>query len=125
MGPMGKIRQSHPVARNGPPPKAASEPARGRHDDSSSLRRYIQRFPQASVLVIGDLILDHYIWGQVSRISPEAPVPVVHVESESLKLGGAANVYNNILALGGKADLCGIIGSDEGGRRLLQQLGTR
>jgi D-beta-D-heptose 7-phosphate kinase/D-beta-D-heptose 1-phosphate adenosyltransferase len=77
------------------------------------------------VLVVGDLILDHYIWGKVSRISPEAPVPVVHVESESLKLGGAANVYNNILALGGKADLCGIVGSDEGGRRLLQQLGTR
>jgi D-beta-D-heptose 7-phosphate kinase/D-beta-D-heptose 1-phosphate adenosyltransferase len=77
------------------------------------------------VLVVGDLILDHYIWGKVSRISPEAPVPVVHVESESLKLGGAANVYNNILVLGGKADLCGIVGSDEGGRRLLQQLGTR
>lgn len=77
------------------------------------------------MLVVGDLILDHYIWGKVSRISPEAPVPVVHVESESLKLGGAANVYNNILALGGKADLCGIVGSDEGGRRLLQQLGTR
>ncbi|TMQ27705.1 MAG: D-glycero-beta-D-manno-heptose-7-phosphate kinase, partial [Nitrospirae bacterium] len=48
------------------------------------LRQYISRFPQASVLVIGDLILDHYIWGRVSRISPEAPVPVVHVDSESL-----------------------------------------
>src|SRR5688572_21903574 len=92
---------------------------------SSKLAGHIQRFPQAGVLVVGDLILDHYIWGKVSRISPEAPVPVVHVESESLKLGGAANVYNNILALGGKADLCGIVGSDEGGRRLLQQLGTR
>jgi D-beta-D-heptose 7-phosphate kinase/D-beta-D-heptose 1-phosphate adenosyltransferase len=92
---------------------------------SARLAGHIQRFPQAGVLVVGDLILDHYIWGKVSRISPEAPVPVVHVESESLKLGGAANVYNNILALGGKADLCGIIGSDEGGRRLLQQLGTR
>lgn len=92
---------------------------------NSKLAGHIQRFPQAGVLVVGDLILDHYIWGKVSRISPEAPVPVVHVESESLKLGGAANVYNNILALGGKADLCGVIGSDEGGRRLLQQLGTR
>ena len=91
----------------------------------SKLVAHIQRFPQAGVLVVGDLILDHYIWGKVSRISPEAPVPVVHVESESLKLGGAANVYNNILALGGKADLCGVIGSDEGGRRLLQQLGAR
>lgn len=76
-------------------------------------------------MVVGDLILDHYIWGKVSRISPEAPVPVVHVESESLKLGGAANVYNNILSLGGKADICGVIGADEGGRRLLKELGVR
>ncbi len=88
------------------------------------LRRYVQRFPQAGVLVVGDLILDHYIWGKVSRVSPEAPVPVVHVNSESLQLGGAANVYNNILALGGRADLCGVVGADEGGRRFLQQLGV-
>ena len=73
---------------------------------------------------IGDLILDHYIWGRVSRISPEAPVPVVHVDSESLRLGGAANVFNNILALGGKADLCGVIGSDESGRMFLKELGS-
>ena len=62
--------------------------------------------------------------GRVSRISPEAPVPVVHVESESLRLGGAANVFNNILALGGKADLCGVIGSDESGRLLIKELGN-
>ncbi|HEY6085704.1 MAG TPA: D-glycero-beta-D-manno-heptose-7-phosphate kinase [Nitrospira sp.] len=92
---------------------------------NSALRSYIQRFPQASVLVIGDLILDHYIWGRVSRISPEAPVPVVHVESESMRLGGAANVFNNVLALGGKADLCGVIGSDETGRMLLKELGSK
>ncbi|MEK6633153.1 MAG: D-glycero-beta-D-manno-heptose-7-phosphate kinase, partial [Nitrospirota bacterium] len=79
--------------------------------------------PQASLLVIGDLILDHYVMGRVSRISPEAPVPVVHVESETLRLGGAANVFNNILALGGKADLCGVIGADESGRLLLKELG--
>lgn len=90
-----------------------------------ALRQYIQRFPQASVLVVGDLILDHYVMGKVSRISPEAPVPVVHVESESLRLGGAANVFNNILALGGKADLCGVIGADESGRLLMKELGTR
>jgi D-beta-D-heptose 7-phosphate kinase/D-beta-D-heptose 1-phosphate adenosyltransferase len=75
--------------------------------------------------VIGDLILDHYIWGRVSRISPEAPVPVVHVESESFKLGGAANVFNNILALGGRADVCGVIGADESGRLLLKELGGK
>jgi D-glycero-beta-D-manno-heptose-7-phosphate kinase len=93
--------------------------------DPRALQRHIQRFSQAGVLVVGDLILDHYIWGKVSRISPEAPVPVVHVDSESLQLGGAANVYNNILSLGGQADICGVVGADEGGRRLLKELGVR
>jgi D-glycero-beta-D-manno-heptose-7-phosphate kinase len=65
------------------------------------LRPTSNGFPTAAVLVVGDLILDHYIWGRVSRISPEAPVPIVHVESESVRLGGAANVFNNILGIGG------------------------
>ena len=73
-------------------------------------------FQQARVLVVGDVMLDRYWHGKATRISPEAPVPVVHVESETLRLGGAANVFNNILALGGKADLCGVIGADESGR---------
>jgi D-beta-D-heptose 7-phosphate kinase/D-beta-D-heptose 1-phosphate adenosyltransferase len=94
-------------------------------DQPQALRHYVQRFPQASVLVVGDLILDHYVMGKVSRISPEAPVPVVHVESETLRLGGAANVFNNILALGGKADLCGAIGADESGRLLMKELGAK
>jgi D-glycero-beta-D-manno-heptose-7-phosphate kinase len=98
---------------------------RGASTSPKALRQYIQRFPQASVLVVGDLILDHYVMGRVSRISPEAPVPVVHVESESLRLGGAANVFNNILALGGKADLCGVIGADESGRLLMKELGGK
>lgn len=89
---------------------------------NSKLIGHIRRFSRANVLVIGDLIQDHYVWGKVSRISPEAPVPVVHVQSESRQLGGAANVYNNILALGGQADLCGVVGADEEGRRLLAQL---
>ena len=107
MGPMGKIRQSHPVTRSGLPAKSGVASSTDRAPDSSSLSQYIQRFSHSSVLVIGDLILDHYIWGRVSRISPEAPVPVVHVESESLKRGGAANLFNNIQAHGGRADLCG------------------
>ena len=123
---MGAVREGDSVtrpARDSTPPAGSSS----RHDkpSSSSLRRLIQRFPQASVLVIGDLILDHYIWGRVSRISPEAPVPVVHVESESMRLGGAANVFNNVLALGAKADVCGMIGSDEAGRQLLKELGLK
>jgi D-beta-D-heptose 7-phosphate kinase/D-beta-D-heptose 1-phosphate adenosyltransferase len=104
---------------------AAEAGGRNQMPSPQVLRQYIQRFPQASVLVVGDLILDHYVMGKVSRISPEAPVPVVHVESESLRLGGAANVFNNILALGGKADLCGVIGADESGRLLMKELGTR
>ena len=65
-----------------------------------SLGAYLHRFHRGHVLVIGDVMLDHYIWGAVSRISPEAPVPVVHVERESVQLGGAANVYNNVLSTG-------------------------
>lgn len=121
MGTMGTIRKSHSVGRATPSPAQPSRPV----FDQDALAACVRRFPGASVLVIGDLILDHYVWGRVSRISPEAPVPVVHVESESLKLGGAANVFNNILALGGQADLCGVIGADESGRLLLKELGGR
>ncbi len=74
------------------------------------------------MLVLGDLMLDHYLWGGTSRISPEAPVPVVRVERESLRPGGAANVYQNILSLGGRALLCGVIGGDDAGRALMKTL---
>ncbi len=89
---------------------------------ADALRSYIKKFRNGKVLVIGDLILDQYVWGQVSRISPEAPVPVVTVSTETLQLGGAANVSNNIRALGGRVDLCGVIGADEGGRQFLKVL---
>ena len=82
----------------------------------------ISKFGSVNILVIGDIIIDHYIWGSVSRISPEAPVPVVNVTHENLTLGGAANVLNNIYALGAKASICGIIGSDIMGRQLLELL---
>ena len=90
----------------------------------TSYTRYFRRFSRANVLVIGDIMIDHYIWGTVSRISPEAPVPIVDVEHESLRLGGAANVYSNILSLGGKAEVCGVIGQDESGQSLLKELGV-
>ncbi len=125
MGTMGKVRKSHPVGRSGHAGPSNGHAGEEAGVDHTALGAYIQRFSRASVLVIGDLILDHYVWGRVSRISPEAPVPVVHVESESLKLGGAANVFNNILALGGQADICGVIGADESGRLLLKELGGR
>ncbi len=68
------------------------------------------------LLVIGDLMVDQFLWGEVSRISPEAPVPVVEVQQESLLLGGAANVANNLKDLGAKVTLCGLIGKDDIGR---------
>lgn len=74
------------------------------------------------VLVIGDLMLDRYIWGQVERISPEAPVPVVRVTRESLHAGGAGNVAANIRSLGGAVVTCGVIGKDQAGHRLQQEL---
>lgn len=79
----------------------------------NKLKNIISNFRDKKVLVIGDLILDEFIWGKVSRISPEAPVPVVRVENESFMPGGASNVANNINALGGKAYLVGVVGNDE------------
>jgi len=73
-------------------------------------------------MVIGDLMVDEYIWGNVSRVSPEAPVPVVSVTSESLRLGGAGNVVHNIHTLGGKVLLAGIVGNDEMGRKVIHDL---
>lgn len=86
---------------------------------------FIAKFPMAKVLVVGDLILDHFIWGKVNRISPEAPVPVVKVVSESLMLGGAANVANNIHSLGGKVMVAGVIGRDDAGRNFIHELRVR
>ena len=90
--------------------------------DKKSLLGYLKGFKDAHVLVVGDIMLDHFIWGKVSRISPEAPVPVVDINHESLLLGGAANVLNNIISLGGRAHICGVIGHDEMGRRLVHEL---
>jgi D-beta-D-heptose 7-phosphate kinase/D-beta-D-heptose 1-phosphate adenosyltransferase len=78
--------------------------------------RIIKRFKDQRVLVLGDLMLDRYIWGSVSRISPEAPVPVVEVKSDSLRLGGAGNVAQNLESLGARALVAGIVGADAEGR---------
>jgi rfaE bifunctional protein kinase chain/domain len=84
--------------------------------DKAALGRIIRRFGKQRVLVLGDLMLDRYIWGDVSRISPEAPVPVVEVRSDSLQLGGAGNVAHNLESLGAAPLLAGIVGNDpEGG----------
>lgn len=77
------------------------------------LKKIIPGFSDVKILVIGDLILDEFVWGEVSRISPEAPVPVVWVKSESFMPGGAANVANNIASLGAKVYIAGVVGNDE------------
>ncbi len=90
-------------------------------------RNIIPRFSKAKVLVVGDIIIDHFVWGTVSRISPEAPVPVVNVNREELLLGGSANVLRNIASLGGTGALCGLIGKDAMGRKvadLVKDLGA-
>src|SRR3970040_1529540 len=80
----------------------------------------VGNFHKAHLLVVGDLMLDRFVWGDVERISPEAPVPVLRVRSESSRLGGAANVIHNIRSLGGKVTACGVIGKDEAAKRILQ-----
>ena len=85
----------------------------------------IDKFKGARVLIVGDLIMDHFIWGDVSRISPEAPVPVVDVSSESILLGGSANVVNNIYSLGGNCVVTGIVGDDSDGRYLTKTLSEK
>jgi D-beta-D-heptose 7-phosphate kinase/D-beta-D-heptose 1-phosphate adenosyltransferase len=86
------------------------------------LEEYIDKFSSARIMVIGDIILDRYLWGDVSRISPEAPVPVVDVCKESTMCGGAANVVNNITTLGAASLLCGVVGDDAPGREILDRL---
>lgn len=73
------------------------------------------------ILVVGDLMLDHYIVGDCSRVSPEAPVQVVEVKKEQNRLGGACNVAHNLISLGAKVELCGVIGEDRAGEELLSQ----
>jgi len=81
-----------------------------------------QRLHDARVLVVGDAMLDRYLFGSVDRISPEAPVPVVRVTREEERLGGAANVAFNVKSLGAHATLMTVVGDDEAARRLLQLL---
>jgi D-glycero-beta-D-manno-heptose-7-phosphate kinase len=82
----------------------------------------LNRFRGARLLVVGDLMLDHFIFGDVERISPEAPVPVLRVISESYRLGGAANVIHNVCSLGAQVTACGVIGRDAAGKRLVYDL---
>lgn len=82
------------------------------------LNNIVRNFSRAKLLVIGDVMLDEYIWGKVTRISPEAPVPVVNVHHQTMMPGGAANVTRNVRALGAGVCLAGVLGKDASGRYL-------
>ncbi|HXV27547.1 MAG TPA: D-glycero-beta-D-manno-heptose-7-phosphate kinase [bacterium] len=93
--------------------------------DTAEKRRFfelIRLFKNARILVLGDFILDQFVWGNVQRISPEAPVPVVDVQRESYMPGGSLNVANNIRTLGGTVYPCGVVGRDLAGRMLLKAM---
>ena len=83
------------------------------------LENLLAKLPGKKILVVGDVMMDEYIWGRVDRISPEAPIPVVAFEKEGLKPGGAANVAANLHSLGATVRLAGVIGNDHAGERLL------
>lgn len=90
--------------------------------ERTRLLEVIRKFKKAKVLVIGDFILDRFVWGSVDRISPEAPVPVVNVHEESYMPGGSLNAANNVRTLGGTVYPCGVVGRDLEGRLLLKAM---
>jgi D-glycero-beta-D-manno-heptose-7-phosphate kinase len=87
---------------------------------AKEIQRIFSSFSKLRVLIIGDVMIDNYVWGKVSRISPEAPVPVVSVLRKEQRLGGAANVALNVQALGATPVLCSVIGVDSDGQRFLE-----
>src|ERR671921_3010980 len=82
----------------------------------------VSRFRERRIVVYGDVMLDEFVWGDVTRISPEAPVPVVEIRRESVHLGGAANVLANLRALGVRASVVGVVGADRAGERVRAEL---
>jgi len=89
----------------------------------NSIEDIFSDFSQQRILIIGDVMVDSYLWGKVERISPEAPVPIVHVQKRDKRLGGAANVAMNIQALGAEPVLCSVIGQDGSGTDFINLLG--
>jgi len=90
--------------------------------DSRRLEHFLASFSRVRLLVLGDVVLDEYLWGDVDRVSPEAPVPVVHVSRESTVLGGAGNVARNVVALGGACIFCAVVGDDRAGEHVVELL---
>ncbi|HPQ08350.1 MAG TPA: PfkB family carbohydrate kinase [Bacteroidia bacterium] len=86
------------------------------------IRELFKSFNNLNVLIIGDVMIDNYVWGKVNRLSPEAPVPIVNVEKKEMRLGGAANVALNIQSLGANPILCSVIGADFEGNAFIELL---
>jgi len=93
--------------------------------DIKKMKALVRSFPSKRILVIGDLMLDKYLWGKVGRISPEAPVPIVEVQRDTSCLGGAGNVSHNLESLGAKSILVGIVGRDAEGEWIKTKVGDR
>lgn len=93
--------------------------------DLQSLATRVEDFAQARILCIGDLMLDRFVYGNVERISPEAPIPVIHQSDERVMLGGAGNVVRNIVSLGGQCGFISVIGDDTAGHRLTTLIGEQ
>ena len=87
-----------------------------------SFRTVVDQFKDKNILVIGDVMIDAYLRGNVNRVSPEAPVPIVSLQKEEERLGGAANVAINLVAMGAKAVICSIVGNDKAGKQLVELL---
>ncbi len=85
---------------------------------ANNVNHFIEKFAQSKILCIGDLMLDKFVYGQVDRVSPEAPVPILHIQHKQSMLGGAGNVARNIVSLGAKAYFLSVVGDDEVGRKL-------
>ncbi|MGO8675181.1 MAG: D-glycero-beta-D-manno-heptose-7-phosphate kinase [Limisphaerales bacterium] len=86
------------------------------------VERILEGVRRTRIIVVGDVMLDHFVWGTVARISPEAPVPVVELERESFMPGGAANVARNLTSMEAPTELCGVVGRDQAGRHLKELL---
>jgi rfaE bifunctional protein kinase chain/domain len=93
--------------------------------DGETLARVVSSFRNLPIVILGDVMLDQFVVGRVNRISPEAPVPVVEFEHDEYRAGGAANVASNVQSLGGDVELIGVVGRDQAGERLAQELEAR
>ena len=87
-----------------------------------NFRAVVNQFKDKNILVIGDVMIDAYLRGNVNRVSPEAPVPIVSLQKEEERLGGAANVAVNLVAMGAKAIICSVVGDDKAGKQLVELL---